>query len=63
MPHENISDKDSEHEPAKRIASLTRRVFSNTDSCDEELAYDDLAASYKDLYFRSAEICKKLGEQ
>jgi len=62
-PDENISDKDSEHEPSKRVAALTGRVFSDTDSCDEELAYADLAASYKDLYFRSAEICKQLGEQ
>jgi len=39
------------------------RVFSNTESCDEELAYDELVASYKGLYARSAEICKLLGEQ
>jgi len=62
-PDEDISNKDSEYEPAKRVTAFTGRVFSNTESCVEELAYDDLAASYKDLYFRSAEICKLLGEK
>jgi len=62
-PDEDISDKDSEYEPAKRVTAFTGRVFSDTESCDEELAYDDLAASYKELYFRSAEICKLLGKQ
>jgi len=62
-PDEDISDKDSEYEPIKRVAAFTGRVFSDTESCDEELAYDDLAASYRELYFRSAEICKLLGEQ
>ena len=60
---EDISDKVSEYEPSKRVTAFTGRVLSDTESCDEELAYDDLAASYKDLYFRSAEICKFLGEQ
>jgi len=60
---EDISGKDSEYEPVKRVAAFTGRVFSDTESCDEELTYDDLAASYKELYFRSAEICKFLGEQ
>jgi len=62
-PDEDISDKDNEYEPTKRVAAFIGRVFSDTDSCDEELVYDDLAASYKELYFRSAEICKLLGEQ
>jgi len=44
-PDEDISDKDSEYEPTKRVATFTGRVFSDTDSCDEELAYDDLAVS------------------
>jgi len=51
------------YESTKKVTALTSRVFSNTKSCDEELAYDDLATSYKDLYVRSAEICKMLGEQ
>jgi len=55
---EYISDNDSEYEPAKRVAAFTRRVFSDTESCDEELTHDDLAPSYKELYFRSAKICK-----
>jgi len=38
---------------------MTGRVSSNTESCDEELDYDE----YKGLYTRSAEICKMLEEQ
>jgi len=59
----DISESVNEYEPLKRVTAFTGRVFSDTESCDEELAYDDLAASYKDLYFRSIEICKILGEQ
>jgi len=62
-PDEDISYKDSEYEPRKRVTAFTGRVYSDIESCDEELAYDDLAASYKDMYFWSAEICKLLGEQ
>jgi len=42
---------------------MTGRVFSNTESCYEELAYGELAASYKGLYARSAEVSKILVEQ
>lgn len=59
---EDISERISECESAKKVTALTGRVFSDTESCDEELAYDDLATSYKDLYVRSPEICKMLGE-
>jgi len=58
-----IFQKVNECEPSKMITAFTGRVFSNTEKCDEELAYDDLDASYKDLYVRSTEICKMLGEQ
>jgi len=51
------------YESTKKVTVFTGRVFSDTESCDEELAYDDLATSYKDLYVRSAEICKMLVKQ
>ena len=60
---EDILESVSEYEPLKRVNAFTGIVCSDTESCDEELAYDDLAASYKDLSFRSTEICKMLGEQ
>jgi hypothetical protein len=47
---EDISRKINEYESLKRVTTLTGRVFFDTESCDEELAYDDLATSYKDLY-------------
>jgi hypothetical protein len=42
---------------------MTGRVTFDTESCGEELAYDELVDSYKVLYVRSAEICRKLEEQ
>jgi len=62
-PVDDNSENVSEYGPLKRVTSFTGRVCSDTESCDEELAYDYLAASYKDLYFRSAKICILLGEQ
>ena len=58
-----FENKPRRYESTKKVIALTSRVFSDTESCDEELAYDDLATSYKDLYVRSAEICKMLWEQ
>jgi len=60
---EDVSERINEYESTKRETALTGRVFSDTESCDEELDYDELATSYKDFYVRSAEICKMLGEQ
>ena len=60
---EDILERISESESTKRVTVLTGRFLSDTESCDEELVYDELATSYKNLYVRSAEICKMLGEQ
>jgi len=53
----------SEGMSIKKVSAVTGRVYSDNESCDEELDYDDLATSYKDLYARSTEICETLGEQ
>jgi len=37
------------YESTKKVTALTGKVFSDTESCDEEMAYDDLDTSYKDL--------------
>ncbi|MCI27351.1 gag-pol polyprotein, partial [Trifolium medium] len=37
--------------------------MSDTDSYDEELSYDELAASYKELCIRSEEVCRTLEKQ
>ncbi|MCI55798.1 envelope-like protein, partial [Trifolium medium] len=36
--------------------------MSDTDSCDEDVSYEELAASYKELCIRSEEVCK-IGEK
>jgi len=37
--------------------------MSESESCDGELSYEELAGSYKDLYSRSEEVCKLLEKQ
>ncbi|KAK2389983.1 hypothetical protein QL285_063534 [Trifolium repens] len=38
---------------------MTGVCFSDNDSCDEELTYEELASAYKKLYIRSEEVCRK----
>ncbi|CAJ2661891.1 unnamed protein product [Trifolium pratense] len=54
------SDEDSEGETdtAKSIHALTGVCTSDTESCDEELTFDELAESYKELCLRSEEVCR-----
>lgn len=59
---EDESEGEGKNEQGQHVAALTRRVTSDAESCDEELTYDNLAASYEDLYVRSREICKLLEE-
>ena len=59
----DVPETDDKRESTKQVCAMTGRVFSNTESSDEELAYDELAASYKGLYTRSAEVSKILVEQ
>lgn len=55
-------DDDSESEPedeaSKYVTALTRRYEFDEDSCDEELSYEELAASYRELCIRSEEVKK-----
>ena len=60
---EDVPERDDESKFIKHVIAMTGRVLSDTESCDEELAYDELAASYKGFYVRSVEICKMLEEQ
>ena len=62
-PEVGGSERMSEGMSIKKVSAVTGRVYSDNESCDEELDYDDLATSYKDLYARSTEICETLGEQ
>ena len=56
------SESEVEDEAIKHVTALTRRYESNEDSCDEEVSYDELVASYKELCIRSEEVCQ-LGEK
>ena len=44
---EDVPERDDESKFIKHVIAMTGRVLSDTESCDEELAYDELAASYK----------------
>ncbi|MCI42232.1 gag-protease polyprotein, partial [Trifolium medium] len=55
---EDESEGEMESESAKQITALTGICTSDAESCDEELTYDELAASYKELCIRSEEVCR-----
>ncbi|KEH32869.1 envelope-like protein, putative [Medicago truncatula] len=61
--NEDASERNFENNFTKQINAMTGRVSSDIESCDEELVYDELVASYKGLYAKSAEICQMLEEQ
>ncbi|XP_045822129.1 uncharacterized protein LOC123915015 [Trifolium pratense] len=54
------SDEDSEEEvdTAKAIHALTGVCTSDTESCDEELTFDELDESYRELCLKSEEVCR-----
>ncbi|XP_058726445.1 uncharacterized protein LOC131597794 [Vicia villosa] len=53
------SDSESEEEYTKHFTALTSIYASDDDSSEDELTFDELAASYKELCVRSAEVCKQ----
>jgi hypothetical protein len=59
----DVSERISKGMFSRQVTALTGKIYSDDESCDEELEYDDLATAYKDLHARSTEICKMLGEQ
>ncbi|GAU10045.1 hypothetical protein TSUD_423660, partial [Trifolium subterraneum] len=46
---EDGSEEEGESEVAKHVTVLTGIVTSDTESCDEEVSYDELAETYRDL--------------
>ncbi|XP_058787843.1 uncharacterized protein LOC131662153 [Vicia villosa] len=56
---EEDSDSDIEDESAKHVNALTSIWTSD----DGDSAYDDLAASYRELCLRSAELCEEREKQ
>jgi len=62
------SDKDNleeevEKEYAKNVTALTGVYMSDAELGDEELTYEELLISYKDLYTKSEDICKNIHVQ
>lgn len=57
------SERMSEGMSTRKVTALTGRVYSDNESCDKELDYDDLATSYKDLYVGSTKVCGMLRGQ
>ncbi|GAU10419.1 hypothetical protein TSUD_419150, partial [Trifolium subterraneum] len=60
---EDESEEEGEFEVAKHVTVLTGIVTSDTESCDEEVSYDELAETYRDLCLVSEEKCKELEKQ
>lgn len=58
---EDNSESEPEDEYDKHVTALTGRYESDEDSCNEELSYEELATSYRELCIRSEEVCL-LGE-
>jgi hypothetical protein len=51
------SESESEGESAKHVNALTSVYASDDDSSGDELTFDELTASYKELCVKSAEVC------
>ncbi|MCI00160.1 hypothetical protein A2U01_0021177 [Trifolium medium] len=43
-----------------KLQSISGVCMSDTDSYDEDVSYEELAASYKELCIRSEEVCTLL---
>lgn len=48
------------YESANHVSVLTGRIISDTDSCEEEMTYDELAMSYYDLIAKNTELTQRV---
>lgn len=53
------SESDSDEESAKLVTALTSVCGSDSDSSEEEVTFDELSSSYRELCIRSAEVCQQ----
>ena len=54
----NVQRKgEPDDETIEHVAAFIGRYESDEDSSDEDITFDELAASYKDLLFRYEEVC------
>lgn len=54
----SCSEDEPDDETSKHVTTFIRRCESNEDSCDQDISYDELVDSYKELCARSEEVCK-----
>jgi hypothetical protein len=57
------SDDEVKAESANHVSALAGKVMSDTESCEEEMSYDELAISYYDLMAKNSELTQKVEEQ
>jgi len=60
---EDESEGEVENESAKHVSALTGRVMSDTESCEEEMSYDELAISNNELISKNTDISQMLEKQ
>jgi len=53
-----VKDESSNH-----VSALTGRIMSDTESCEEEMTYDELDISYYDLIAKNTELTQMVEEQ
>ena len=49
-------------ESANYVSALTGKIMSDTESCEEEMSYVELAMSYYDLTAKNTELTQKVEE-
>ena len=57
------SNDEVKAESANHVSALAGRIMSDTESCEEEMSYDELAISYYDLMAKNSELTQKVEEQ
>jgi hypothetical protein len=57
---EDDSDDDVKDEFANHVSALAGRIMSDTESCEEEMSYDELVISYYDLMAKNTELTQKV---
>jgi hypothetical protein len=57
------SDDEAKAKSANHVSALAGGIMSDTESCEEEMSYDELAISYYDLMAKNNELTQKVEEQ
>ncbi|WJX56910.1 hypothetical protein P8452_42523 [Trifolium repens] len=59
---EDDSENELVNKASNQVNAMTGVCFSDNDSCDEDLTYEELATTYRNLCIRSEEVCRKNAE-